>query len=66
MLFRVAKSALLLLPIRFAPIQFPAETSGGIGGIQEDEYIRVGQPLPHILNVGVFLGDVAGAVAQVV
>ena len=46
------------------PIQLPALAGGRIGGIQEDQHIRVRQALPHILDVGMFLGDVAGAVTQ--
>ena len=64
MRFCMAQSMLLLLPVRFSPIQFPTLAGSGKGHVQENQNIRVRQALPHILYVGVFLGDVTGAISQ--
>ncbi len=60
----MAEAVLLLLPFRFGPVQVTAQAGGQVGRIQEDENIRIGQAFPHILDVGMFLGDVAGAIAK--
>ena len=60
----VAQPMLLLLPVCFGPIQFPALAGSGIGNVQVDQNIRIRQALPHILDIGVFLGNVTGAKTQ--
>ena len=55
---RVGETTLLFGEIGFVPIESAARGADGEGGLQEDEHIGIGDALPHILNVGVFLRDV--------
>lgn len=50
----------LLLVLLYCPIQFATFQGDGVRHFQVDEHIWISQALPHVFNVGVFLGDMFG------
>ena len=58
MITRVGHPALLFEIVLHGPIHFSAITGFFIGCIQEYQDIGVGDTSPHILDVGVLLGNV--------
>ena len=48
---------LLLLPLGFGPIQLSSLATYLARGLKEDQKNWLGKALPHITNIGMFLGD---------
>ncbi len=55
----VGQAALLLKVFFFRPIELTAADRLGIRAIQKDQDIGIGNALPHVRNIRMFLGDVA-------
>ncbi len=55
----VRQTPVLLQVFFHRPVKLPPADGLGVGGIQKDEHIGVGDALPHAGNIGMFLGDVA-------
>ncbi len=55
----VLGAAQLFLVFLQRPVQFFADQGGGVGNFKADQKIGAGEALPHVLDVGMFLGNVA-------
>lgn len=53
----VSQPAQLLGIVRLEPVQSTAPRAGGKGGREVDQQVRVDHVTPHMLDVGVLLGD---------
>ena len=49
--------------VALEPVQFSTGGADGEGGVEEDEQVGMTDALPHILDVGMFLRNVAADIA---
>lgn len=65
MLVCVAKAKKLLLKFCFSPVQISAFDRIGVGNFEENKNIGASQALPHIRDIGMFLGNMAAIEASI-
>src|SRR5215211_1927053 len=63
-LTRVRETAVLFLMVCFLPAEFAARGADRERCIEKDQNIGIGNSLPHGLDIGMFLRDVAASIAM--